>query len=115
MNENIKPRLLGGFGEITFGKQYKPGRRVYSSNDIAMAIMAQPIGQIGGYSYLYLIYEIDQSENDEIKKVGNVSGGITQSRTVYLDDGISPTLTAGMTHGNTIPYIVVECEDGNKM
>jgi hypothetical protein len=33
-------------------------------------------------------------------------GGTTQSRSVYLVEGLSPTLAAGMTHGNTIPYIV---------
>lgn len=42
----------------------------------------------------------------KIMLVGNVGGGTTQSRSVYLVEGLSPTLAAGMTHGNTIPYIV---------
>lgn len=42
----------------------------------------------------------------KIMLVGNSGGGTTQSRSVYLVDGLSPTLAAGMSHGNTIPYIV---------
>lgn len=49
-----KPQLLGGFGEINFGKQYRQGNRVYDSNAIAMCLNAQPVGNVGGYSYLYL-------------------------------------------------------------
>lgn len=46
----------------------------------------------------------------EIRYVGNL-GGKTQSRSVYMPNGLSPTLTAGMTHGNTVPYIVAEYKD----
>lgn len=49
------PKLIGGMGEINFGKQYRQGNRVYDSNHVAMALMAQPIGNLGGYSYLYLV------------------------------------------------------------
>ena len=48
-----------------------------------------------------------------INKLGNVSDADTQSRTVYGTEGVSPTLAAGMSHGNTVPYIVVEEEDRN--
>ena len=57
MNESIKPELVGGFGEINFGKQYRQGNRVYDSNSIAMALCSQPLGNMGGYSYLYLVEE----------------------------------------------------------
>ena len=30
-------------------------RRVYSSENVAMACLAQPVGNTGGFSYLYLI------------------------------------------------------------
>lgn len=50
-----KPKLIGGFGEINFGKQYRQGNRVYDSRAIAMALNAEPVGNIGGYSYLYLV------------------------------------------------------------
>lgn len=49
MNENLKPKLIGGVGEINFGKQYRQGNRVYDSNEIAMCLTAQPIGNSGGY------------------------------------------------------------------
>lgn len=41
-----------------------------------------------------------------IMLIGNSGGGTTQGRSVYLAEGLSPTLTAGMTHGNTVPYII---------
>lgn len=48
-----KPILIGGIGEINFGKQYRQGNRVYDSDHIAMCLTAQPLGNAGGYSYLY--------------------------------------------------------------
>ena len=54
-NNNKKPKLLFGIGEINFGKQYRQGNRVYSSNDIAMCLTAQPLCNLGGMSYLYLV------------------------------------------------------------
>lgn len=50
-----KPILLCGFGEINFGKQYRQGNRVYDSRCIAMALNSEPVGNTGGYSYLYLV------------------------------------------------------------
>lgn len=55
MNEGIRPVLVGGIGEINFGTQYRQGNRVYSSESIAMCLLSQPIGNTGGYSYLYLV------------------------------------------------------------
>lgn len=42
----------------------------------------------------------------QIITIGNISDGKTQSRTVYMADGICPTLCSGMDHGNTIPYVI---------
>ena len=50
-----KPELVGGIGEINFGKQYRQGNRIYSSEKTAMCLMAQPVGNTGGNSYLYEI------------------------------------------------------------
>lgn len=61
MNENIKPVLVGGIGKKNFGKQYRQGNRVYDSNGIAMALTASPVGNTGGYSYLYLIHDAGES------------------------------------------------------
>lgn len=55
--KEIKPMLIGGFGKINFGKQFRQGNRVYSSESIAMALNAQPVGNMGGYTYLYLVIE----------------------------------------------------------
>ncbi len=53
INQSPMPELVGGLGEINFGKQYRQGNRVYSSEKIAMCLMSQPVGNAGGYSYLY--------------------------------------------------------------
>ena len=50
-----KPVLVGGIGEINFGKQFRQGNRVYDSNAIAMCLLSQPIGNCGGNSYLYVV------------------------------------------------------------
>lgn len=49
------PVLVGGIGNKTFGTQYRQGNRVYSSDNIAMCLTAQPVGNTGGNSYLYLV------------------------------------------------------------
>ena len=54
-NKDIKPVLVGGVGEINFGQQYRQGNRIYDSNSIAMCLTAQPLGNAGGYSYLYVV------------------------------------------------------------
>lgn len=56
-NANTKPILLGGLGNKDFGKQYRQGNRVYDSNEIAMCLTAAPLGNVGGYSYLYIVKE----------------------------------------------------------
>lgn len=58
-NKDIKPVLVGGVGEINFGKQYRQGNRIYDADAIAMALTASPVGNAGGYTYLYLIREED--------------------------------------------------------
>ena len=50
-----KPVLVGGIGEINFGKQYRQGNRIYSADNVAMCLNAQPVGNARGYSYLYLV------------------------------------------------------------
>jgi len=58
--DTFKPQLLTGFGEINFGKQFRQGNRVYSSDHIAMALNAQPVGNMGGNSYLYVVKDEDK-------------------------------------------------------
>ena len=52
---NKEPKILGGIGEMNYGKQYRQGNRIYDSNACAMALVANPLGNLGGYTYLYLI------------------------------------------------------------
>ena len=52
---DVNPQLVGGIGEKNFGKQYRQGNRVYDSDAVAMALNAQPVGNTGGYSYLYTV------------------------------------------------------------
>ena len=60
-----KPALVGGVGEKNFGKQYRQGNRVYSSEHIAMCLNSSPVGNAGGYSYLYLVRNKDNEINRE--------------------------------------------------
>ena len=55
MNKDIAPVLVGGIGDINFGKQYRQGNRIYNANSIAMALLSSPVGNAGGFSYLYMI------------------------------------------------------------
>jgi site-specific DNA-cytosine methylase len=48
-----EPQVVGGIGEKNFGSQYRQGNRIYDSNAIAMSLLAQPVGNAGGNSYLY--------------------------------------------------------------
>ena len=57
LEPNMSPQLVGGIGEKNFGKQYRQGNRVYDSDAVAMALNAQPVGNAGGYSYLYAVEE----------------------------------------------------------
>lgn len=65
----INPKLVGGIGEKNFGKQYRQGNRVYDSDEIAMALNAQPVGNVGGYSYLYAVEEKQPKIRWRIRKL----------------------------------------------
>lgn len=58
----MTPKLVGGIGEINYGKQYRQGNRVYLGDNISMAVLAQPVGNTGGYSYLYLVSNKDKTQ-----------------------------------------------------
>ena len=51
--QNNKPKILCGFGDKNFGSQYRQGNMVYDSNNIAMCLAAQPVGNMGGY-HIYI-------------------------------------------------------------
>lgn len=54
-NGETVPVLVGGIGEINFGKQFRQGNRIYSASSVAMALLSSPVGNTGGYSYLYQV------------------------------------------------------------
>lgn len=64
-----EPRLVGGIGEKNFGKQYRQGNRVYDSDSVAMALNAQPVGNAGGYSYLYAVVDEPKDIRWRIRKL----------------------------------------------
>ena len=65
----INPKLVGGIGEKNFGKQYRQGNRVYDSDEVAMTLNAQPVGNAGGYSYLYAVKEEEPKIRWRIRKL----------------------------------------------
>jgi DNA (cytosine-5)-methyltransferase 1 len=65
--DNPSPKLVGGLGEINFGKQYRQGNRVYDSESVAMCLTAQPLGNAGGNSYLYLTDESTEIQNPSLR------------------------------------------------
>ncbi len=92
-SESPKPELVGGIGEINFGKQYRQGNRVYDAEKTAMCLLSQPVGNAGGNSYLYAVKE-EQVPN-ELQLFTNLEGGkwdkIHES-SVYDSNGLSPTI-----------------------
>lgn len=48
MIKENKPILVGGIGNINYGKQYRMGNRVYNADNVAMALLSQPVGNAGG-------------------------------------------------------------------
>ena len=59
------PILVGGVGEINYGHQYRQGNRIYSSNALAMCLLSQPVGNAGGWTYLYAVEVKDEINNEK--------------------------------------------------
>lgn len=99
---DMKPRLVGGFGEINFGKQYRQGNRIYDADAIAVCLTAQPLGNMGGYSSLYVV-----RRKKSKKRWGTYQRKIVKLVRYIRRGGCSPTICAG-THGYAIGYIVIK-------
>lgn len=89
-----KPQLVGGFGDKNFGTQFRQGNRVYDGDCIAMCIASNPVGNIGGNSYLYKINH--KGKEIELPCVCASRGRNPEnpSSRVQEDGQIVPTLTA---------------------
>lgn len=100
-----EPILIGGIGEINFGKQWRQGNRVYDSNGIAACLMAQPVGNCGGNSYLYKV-ENNKTSSDKEPKVIYKGKELCDGDGLYLQtsldffrgglNGVSRTLKASV-------------------
>ena len=65
-------KILGGLGE-KWGNTYRQGNRVYDSEGIAATLTAEPLGNCGGYSSLYLIKENEMESDRQDRIVARVT------------------------------------------
>lgn len=86
INDDCKPRLVGGIGDKKLGNQYRQGDRIYDSNAVAMCLTAQPVGNAGGNSYLYAV------EEPKIEIVGNYMPSGHDASRVVAATGLAPTV-----------------------
>ena len=101
------PELVGGIGEINFGKQFRQGNRVYSSDKTAMCLLSQPVGNAGGNSYLYI-----EPNNYRIRKLTpmecmRLMGFDDEDYYILKENGISNSQIYKMA-GNSIVVNVLE-------
>lgn len=82
-----QPILVGGIGQINFGTQYRQGNRVYDSRAIAMAITANPVGNAGGYTYLYLV---EMKPHEQCMEVHRMEGTVEKDGKVYAIRKLTP-------------------------
>ena len=94
MNRDIFPKLVGGFGEINFGKQFRQGNRVYDADSVAMSLMAQPVGNRGGYSYLYMVRGGDNMNVTAAALRGRPDGNGGYKQAIEISDNpVAHTIT----------------------
>ena len=97
--------------KINFGKQFRQGNRVYDSDHVAMCLLAQPVGNAGGFSYLYTVaknFNLPSIQNvtyeNEVQRVGTVSENSLIGGRVIGIEGICFTLMV-CTHGYSMGNI----------
>lgn len=88
------------------------GTKLERETDVAMTLMARDYKGFGNQAMTGVMEVATERERvNRVRRIGNVAGKETQSRTVYDSSGLSPTLCAGMDHGNTMPYVEeTECK-----
>lgn len=105
-NYLLEPQVVGGIGEKSFGKQYRQGNRIYSSDAISPALVANN-GNASGGSVLIneplLVREPQvltpkRNEYGKLVRKEYEAGNFTDSRHNMTDmqpraDGVSNTLT----------------------
>lgn len=102
----LEPKLVGGVGEINFGKQYRQGNRIYDADEVACCLTAEPVGNTGGNSYLYKVNEQPNKkqqmcnsliEQGKVKPYDVIRHSFSESRMkgereIAEENNMSPTL-----------------------
>ena len=66
MNNEFMPLVLAGIGKL-WGRQYKQGNRIYSTDNIAACLGSQSQGNLCGYGCLIVVEENECSKQGIIK------------------------------------------------
>lgn len=102
----LMPQVIGGIGEINFGKQWRQGNRIYDSQAIATALEAQPVGNAGGNTNLYSVPISIMGHRD----------GYRRNTQVFAPEGITEALdtAAGGGRGHHVGIDVIGLINGEK-
>lgn len=79
----VNPAVIGGIGEKNFGHQYRESNRVYDGMNVATALKASNVGNIGGASNLYSV---------PVKILGHRQG-YRRNTQVFAPDGVTEALS----------------------
>ena len=95
----VTTSVIGGIGEINFGKQFREGNRVYDGTKIATALKASNVGNAGGNTNLYSV---------PVKIIGH-RDGYRRNTQVFAPDGCTEALDTaaggGRGHHVGIPIL----------
>ena len=112
---NGEPVFLCGLGE-KWGKQYRQGNRIYDSRYLSCALTANPVWNMGGQTYLYMVCKKVDNQHYGIscstRLIGNFYGenySGSYDGATYDVRYIAPTLCAS---GGANKYLVVRKECG---
>lgn len=103
----VTTSVIGGIGEINFGKQFREGNRVYDGTKIATALKASNVGNAGGNTNLYSI----PLEVNQIGQLKQANRSNPQRYRTYDFNGVGPALTT-MEEGGLEPHIIVPVQFG---
>lgn len=92
----INPEVIGGVGDINFGKQWRQGNRIYNGDKVATALEASPVGNAGGMTNLYSVKLDDEKKGDPKIDIIGHRDGYRRNLQTFSPTGVTETLdTAG--------------------
>lgn len=103
----VTTSVIGGIGEINFGKQFREGNRVYDGTKIATALKASNVGNAGGNTNLYSI----PLEVNQIGQLKQANRSNPNRYRVYSGEGVAPCMCK-MDGGGLEPHIPVPVQFG---